>query len=438
MMILGILAQQPMLMLGGGPSGYPEVRGSPVFVGSGATSVLSIDVPLPTNQAGDLMLVFQGTSGSVQIGTRPDGWNRLIPTGGSPSTTMYWRVSTGGETTVTCNNNTSRVIWCFAIVIKEGTFYASNLLDTNRAAGSGSPNPPELTTPWGVQKNLFLAFGDRVNSTTHSITSFPLPDNNISAFGTAVSGLCTQGVESATLDPAEFGVSTSGSWTSITLGIPPALTSRIQVPRMLRLIDETIASASSQVIPLPDDWAPGQLCVICTTNTTNTNDAASSGMTGWTQLSKYVGAGTTTTYEIWYRVLQSGDVSPTLISSGATTRGAVIMTFAAGTFDTTTPLIEAAANVSTTSTVTADVAASSASYSSGNYLLCMSLGNSGQSGNSRRVDAWPLTGNNLQVLTSRGAACCFAPFEGGNTPAATYVLSGLAGWAMVAFLVKGI
>lgn len=198
---------------------------------------------------------------------------------------------------------------------------------------------------------------------------------------------------------------------------------------------QQLTPATSHTVTLPAGWSAGQLCVIVTVvsaaNTTALDPA------GWTRVSRYAVGSPALTCDIVWRILQSGDTGPVFVSTSSGRRASRLVTFAPGTFNASSPVIEAATAASGTSGTTLTVNAGTVSQASANYLQMNVLARAGVS-TGASITAYPLASNQGDTTTGQpcAASACFAEFTGGTTPGGSWTVSQSCGYRAPVLLIK--
>ena len=207
----------------GGVPVFPAMSGSPTSAVGQATSIV---LSLPTNAAGDLLVVWYTKRGTTLTIDTPAGWtkygNQIY---GQSEGAWLCKVSTGGEASVTLTSAASSHKAAFGGVVSSGTFAGVGQIEaatTGSATASTNANPPSLSPTWGSYKTLWLA-GCIVGDGTTLVSGFPFASWQIASrsntFGAGANGaICAEQLEAASNDPAAY-TSISATWTASTLAI---------------------------------------------------------------------------------------------------------------------------------------------------------------------------------------------------------------------------
>ena len=190
----------------------PLVKNTPVFTVNNSPGTSAV-VNLPANVAGDLLIVTTNfwTGGNPPVAT-PSGWTALGGTvlqSGS-SLQSFYRVSTGGLTSVTFSNPPNQALAAVALCFPAGSF--GSVSCTGSAVNSADPAPISMSGP-------FTAVAV-INFVGTSVNTFPLPNNQLTSSSGTV-GVCT-GPANGSIDPSPFGVTgvVVGGCQTIAVGAP--------------------------------------------------------------------------------------------------------------------------------------------------------------------------------------------------------------------------
>jgi hypothetical protein len=157
----------------------------------------------------------------IAISTEVGGFTISAPSGFTRATSgknVFYKVSTGGETSATCVVSSSGTATNeSALVFSAGTTQVA--ADELKVSSSSNGNPPSLTVPWGAASNLFMAvyhsigIGGTVSGYPSNCTLYRTTDTSPQYEGVA-------GAESAlaTFDPDAF-TSGSGDNNTFTIGL---------------------------------------------------------------------------------------------------------------------------------------------------------------------------------------------------------------------------
>ena len=186
-------------------------------------------------------------------------------------------------------------------------------------------------------------------------------------------------------------------------------------------VQSTASASSSFSAALPVGWVAGQLAVMHIASGTT----APSAPAGWTVVGSTLTADGGTSALFW-RILQGGDNDPVIVAG--TNRAAVIWTFAAGTFNTSTPVSEIATYTSGASLVTTPGVSSSSSVTAGDHYV-MQFSSTYNAFNTISSYPYAAAQNNRGIgstpafSASRG---CGANFNGGVSAASSFTISASA------------
>jgi hypothetical protein len=207
---------------------FPTVVGTDTYT-TGADIFSSFPVPLPSGDAGDLLLVIARAGETTDINI-PSGWTRLVYFSSSGSTSVFARSATNTEgSTLTLTTPVGRRLAANVYRIRNwaGFFYISDAAGV--AANTGSTiSCPASTFDSDTFDVLWLSILTQKGN--RSVTGTPASYTNLIAADTACSNSGCAGVWS--VRRARAAVSeTPGSWTligsaytphQITIGILPA------------------------------------------------------------------------------------------------------------------------------------------------------------------------------------------------------------------------
>lgn len=186
-------------------------------------------------------------------------------------------------------------------------------------------------------------------------------------------------------------------------------------------VQSSAASSGALSVSLPAGWTAGELAIMHVSSGTT----APSTPSGWNVVGSTLTADAGTSALFW-RILQSGDSAPTL--DAGTNRAAVIWTFAAGTFNTSTPVSEIATYTSGASLLTTPGVGASSSVTAGDHYV-MQFSSTYNVFNT--ISSYPYAaaqnnrgiGNAPAFSASRG---CGANFNGGVSAASSFTISAYA------------
>lgn len=208
--------------------GFPVVMGVTGYGAAAAT--MSHAISITPGAAGDLLLLHVAHSTSSTV-TVPAGFSTLSANisnpSGSPRSTWLYKVAAGTEG-ATLNFSTSANTTCAAHLyrIQSGSFSGTPELQTGaNVPTTTTPDPPSVTPSWGSAKTLWIATYAVNNIVT--TTAYPLPNNQITTAGTAVTsprliGSCDQKSEVSSFDPGTFTISATSTAIPQTVAIRPA------------------------------------------------------------------------------------------------------------------------------------------------------------------------------------------------------------------------
>lgn len=194
--------------------------------GSDSTNHL-VQMPATVN-SGDLLIALLAVDSNFTI-TTPSGWTSLISQAVTQVTgAVFYRVANGteGGTTVNFVTFASERMEAQVVRIQAGTYQSVPVAaQANSAAGTTTPDPPNLTPPWGSANTLWLACA--MTDDTRTVSVYPLPNNQYrtvnAGSGTAFVTLasCSNDVAAASLNPGTFTIGFSSPWVAITVAVRP-------------------------------------------------------------------------------------------------------------------------------------------------------------------------------------------------------------------------
>ena len=197
--------------------------------GTNAAASTSVSVGFSSPASGDLLLAVLSIMENADFPlTLPTGWVQLSSTverTGSQVQVVAYKVCTGSEGTSAVFTATGAVQFCaIAYLIQSGTYSSVPVISTAAKNGTANPNPPLLSSGFGVSDTLWLA----VFSTDHnenSVTAWPSGYNNTGSlyhggsFNLPVMGYAEATATTASEDPGAFTLNTAREWIANTIAI---------------------------------------------------------------------------------------------------------------------------------------------------------------------------------------------------------------------------
>jgi hypothetical protein len=203
--------------------GYPTIRNS---ITGETGNVDNINVPLPTHQTGDLLIIYLIIDGSRTM-TGASGWTWLGQdnSAGSPTIGIVYKVATSSSETSPNIDYASKEQGVYiSLAYTTGTYTGTPEI-SSFATGSGvNPDPPSLTTSWGTMYDTrFIAIvgTDGITSSTveptnytHSVDISTTSGQGASA-STAYRHINTASAE----NPSTFTMDVSETWVAVLIAL---------------------------------------------------------------------------------------------------------------------------------------------------------------------------------------------------------------------------
>lgn len=218
------------------PTGFPSLLSVTISNfdsdqpgGGGANH--NVNMPATVN-SGDLLVVafvVDGASGLVV--TTPSGWTLLATSFQSTGTShfaIYYKVAAGTEGGTTIDWATSAAEDAMAHVFRyqSGTYQGVPEYSVSPQASTSSFTVPILSPSWGSAKSAWIVgLGVTLN---YTVSSWPLTDNQNATIAGSLNNArvslytCTQEVETGTLAPSNFVLSSATHGSVYTIAIQPA------------------------------------------------------------------------------------------------------------------------------------------------------------------------------------------------------------------------
>jgi hypothetical protein len=199
--------------IGGIVSAFPVVQTTAIdFKTFNTTNTANLPAGIV---AGDLILLF-GRYNVVTL-TFPSGWTQLFE-GIEPNNTIkggcFFKIATGGETTVSITASASTAIQTIAYRIS-GQVGVPEAVTTN-GSGNTSSDPPNLAPSWGTKKTLWIAHtAHQLNAVTASPSGYT--NQIVAANNTCVT--IQRNLEAASENPGPWTLSGSQGWRASTVAV---------------------------------------------------------------------------------------------------------------------------------------------------------------------------------------------------------------------------
>lgn len=212
---------------------YPEVK-RVVTSNSGGAAATSHPISLGQTPAVNDLLIVAFTSIDDNTVTWPSGWTQLSTTVTAAGTrlSIRYKVNASETGSITLTTAASAVSASLAIIISAGTYVGVPEVGT-ATTGVAAPDPPSLTTSWGVADNLWIVFGGSDGAATPTYPS-GFVRNRTTSISTAVAN-CAMAVrleQTATENPpawAGFGAAVES--VAQTLAVSGVPNTRIIAPK---------------------------------------------------------------------------------------------------------------------------------------------------------------------------------------------------------------
>ncbi len=199
---------------------YPMVASTATSNDADGGTIMSVNMPSGL-VSGDMILVFMSSynANAFRTITPPDGFTQMFE---SHYSTYYqhggwYKVSTGTEGSsqnFTLDLNFSMT--AASIRISKNTYVGTPVCGTTTTGSASNPDPPSLTTGFGVVKTLYLATAHSENAQASVPTNYDL--TVASTDYAARTYVAQRNYTSASDDPGTYGSST-GVWLANTIGL---------------------------------------------------------------------------------------------------------------------------------------------------------------------------------------------------------------------------
>ncbi len=176
-------------------------------------------VTLSTNAERELMIVIACATASGAMSM--SGWETLIDTAASSDDVkVFYKVSTGGESTATITLTTAERVSYQVIVLKD---WERITVSTTATAFNNDPDPPAYDPPWVDADTMLIAVCACTNKT---VSSGPSGYTDLISTGTTTRpcvGSARKTTDGSNEDPGDFTLSGNRTWVAFTIAIQGTL-----------------------------------------------------------------------------------------------------------------------------------------------------------------------------------------------------------------------
>jgi len=212
-------------------TGYPTLAGRALGGTALDNTPSSFSAPLPPNiQAGDMIVVVVSLqAGAARAVSTPSGWTKLFSeaNGNVREHCALYRIATGSEgdsLSLSANGSSRWSTHAYRISKHKG-----RIAGATATGSSAQPNPPSVSPPWGTGRCLWIVTeADTINPGNTGSGQLLYPSGyfygryteqiylgNISLKSAAA----IRFERTATLDPPNFTIFSSGAWVASTIAI---------------------------------------------------------------------------------------------------------------------------------------------------------------------------------------------------------------------------
>lgn len=240
---------------------FPQVA---AVTGGNNVAGLGQTLNLPAGAtAGEILLVLVSVDGNPTQ-SWPGDWTKLYEAGtGNNDIGAAWKVSDGTETTVVLTLDGSQEVHYTSFrITSHGS--AIEYSGPTTTGVSTIPDSPAHPPSWGAEDTLWITHAGW--DTSSSVSAYPTNYTDGRQDQDSNGGVATarRELNASTEDPGTFTLASSEAWGAKTLAIKPAglVVPPGSFPQVGDITGGNLASASSQILNLPDGVTTGQIVLV--------------------------------------------------------------------------------------------------------------------------------------------------------------------------------